>query len=456
MSFTVPPPPATVRLLRVRIELDDVEPPVWRRLDVAGDLDLAALHEILQTAMGWTDSHLHNFLASRDRCVPPILTDFDEEEGDVGVNERDVRLDQVLQEVGDEFYYAYDFGDGWMHSIRLEEVLAYDDSLPRARVLAGARACPLEDCGGAGGHADLVDAVTHGPRTTDERDLLACAGDWDPEAFSAEETDELLRLTLTSMGGSAGLAASLRAVGSGFSDVLTDLVDQSRREPKLLARLIAAAELHLLEIPDPAARQRLMHPWLHLLDVVGDGITLTSAGWLPPAVVSRLATDLDLLAPWMGKGNREQNLQPVKILRSTATDLGLLRKRKGELLPTATGRRLGGDPEAMWLHVVASLPLGRTPVEKHAGIAALLAVAAGEQPPDLVHRCGSDLLWSAGWASAGNVPPDGWDVLEYARPTWNALRVVSDDDPLSRKRVPEELRQLARAALRRSRLQVVE
>ncbi|WP_374457314.1 plasmid pRiA4b ORF-3 family protein [Nocardioides sp.] len=439
----------------MRIALDEVEPPIWRRLDVAGDLDLAELHEILQTAMGWTDSHLHNFLASRDRRVPPILTDFDEEEGDEGVNERDVRVDQVLQEVGDEFYYAYDFGDGWEHAIRLEEVLAYDDSLPRARLLAGARACPPEDCGGPGGYARLVEAMTHGPRTAAERDLLAWAGDWDQEAFSVEETDGLLRLTLTSMAGSAGMAASLRAIGSGFSDMLAELVDQSRREPKLLARTIAAAELDHLEIPGPATRRRLMHPWLHLLDVVGDGLALTSAGWLPPAVVSRLATDLDLHEPWMGKGNREQNFPPVKLLRSTAMDLGLLRKRKGELLPTAAGRRLTGDPEGMWHHLVASLPLGRTPVQNHAGAIALLAVASGEQPPDLIRRWGSDLLWSAGWASEGNVPPLEWDVLEYARPTWNALRVIHDS-PLSRRSVPEELRQLARAALRRSRLQVVE
>lgn len=456
MSLTIPPLPTTVRLLRVRIELDEIEPPIWRRLDVAGDLDLAELHEILQTAMGWTDSHLHNFLASRDRRVPVILTDFDVEEGDEGLIERDVRLDQVLQEVGDEFYYAYDFGDGWEHAIRLEEVLAYDDSLPRARLLAGARSCPPEDCGGAGGYAHLVDVVTRGPRTDDEHEVLAWAGDWDPEAFSVEETDELLRLSLVSVGGSAGVAASLRAVGSGFSDALTGLVDRSHREPNILAELVPAAELDRLDIPDPATRQQLVHPWLHLLDVIGDGIALTSAGWLPPAVVSRLATDLDLLEPWMGKGNREQNFPPVRLLRSTATALGLLRKRKGELLPTAAGRRLAGDPEAMWLHVVESLPLGRAPVEKDAGVAALLAAAGGEHPPDLLRRLGSDLLWSAGWATSGNLPLAGWDVLEYARPTWNALRVVSDDDPLSRKRVLDELRQLARAALRSPSPQVVE
>lgn len=449
MPLTLPPPPPTVHRLRVHIEVDEIEPPIWRRLELAGDLNLAELHDVLQTAMGWTDSHLHNFLASRDRRVPPILTDFDEEEGDEGLNERDVRLDQVLQEVGDEFYYAYDFGDGWEHAIRLEEVVAYDDSLPRARLLAGSRACPPEDCGGAGGYADLVDAVIHGPRTADQRERLAWAGDWDPEAFSMEETEKELRLTLASLAGSAGVAASLQSAGSGLSDVLSELVDQSHREPRLLARLLVAAELDDCATPDPATRQRLVHPWLHLLEVVGAGMKLTSAGWLPPAVVGRLATDLDLLAPWMGKGNREQNMLPVKLLRSTATDLGLLRKRKGELLPTAVGLRLAGDPDGMWDHVASSLPLGRTPVERHAGVVALLAMASGEDPYDLIQRWGSDLLWSAGWALPGNLPPSDWEVLDYARPTWDALRVASSDHrSINRKSVPEELRQMARAALR--------
>jgi hypothetical protein len=193
----------------------------------------------------------------------------------------------------------------------------------------------------------------------------------------------------------------------------------------------------------------LVHPWLHLLEVVGAGMKLTSAGWLPPAVVGRLATDLDLLAPWMGKGNREQNMLPVKLLRSTATDLGLLRKRKGELLPTAVGLRLAGDPDGMWDHVASSLPLGRTPVERHAGVVALLAMASGEDPYDLIQRWGSDLLWSAGWALPGNLPPSDWEVLDYARPTWDALRVASSDHrSINRKSVPEELRQMARAALR--------
>ena len=47
------------------------------------------------------------------------------------------------------------------------------------------------------------------------------------------------------------------------------------------------------------------------------------------------------------------------------------------------------------------------------------------------------------------MPPSEWEVLDHARPTWDALRVASNDHrSLSRTSVPEEIRQLARAALR--------
>jgi hypothetical protein len=195
----LPPAPDTAGRLRVRVDLDGIRPPIWRRLELAGDLTLAELHEVLQTAMGWTDSHLHHFLAGskRDFTVLPFLTDFDVEEGDEGVHERDVRIDQVLVDVGDRLHYEYDFGDGWEHTIKLEKVDVYDAEAPRARVLTGRRACPPEDCGGVGGYEDLLDARAVG-RDADERqrELLAWLGDdWDPEEFSAEETDAFLGTT---------------------------------------------------------------------------------------------------------------------------------------------------------------------------------------------------------------------------------------------------------------------
>ena len=49
---------------RIRIELQDLEPKIWRRIDVPLSTTLAALHEIIQVAFRWTDSHLHEFVVS--------------------------------------------------------------------------------------------------------------------------------------------------------------------------------------------------------------------------------------------------------------------------------------------------------------------------------------------------------------------------------------------------------
>jgi hypothetical protein len=59
------PPPPEVSGFRVRLDLHGAKPPVWRRLDLPGDLTLPRVHDAIQAAMGWTDSHLHRFRTGR-------------------------------------------------------------------------------------------------------------------------------------------------------------------------------------------------------------------------------------------------------------------------------------------------------------------------------------------------------------------------------------------------------
>lgn len=107
--------------LRVRVTLLDTEPSVWRELEVPGDLRLDRVHEVLQRAMGWTDSHLHRFYDGEDLATY-FLSELDIEEGEEGTAEAEVRLDQVLREPGDVMTYEYDLGDGWLHEIELQAV----------------------------------------------------------------------------------------------------------------------------------------------------------------------------------------------------------------------------------------------------------------------------------------------------------------------------------------------
>lgn len=192
------PVPETVRGFRIRLDLLHTKSPVWRRVDVSGDITLPRLHDVIQAAMGWTDSHLHRFCTGNDRNSPEFLTQFDLDEGDDGMLEDDVRLDQVVAVEGDRLWYDYDFGDGWGHLLRVEKVL---DSPPDApRCLAGRLACPPEDCGGTWGYHDLAEWVRSGysdalrPEAFDSADAghNRLPAGWHPDVLDLDETNELL------------------------------------------------------------------------------------------------------------------------------------------------------------------------------------------------------------------------------------------------------------------------
>jgi len=137
---------------RLRIDLKGAKPPCWRRLELASDLMLDELHEVMQAAFAWSDAHMHQFAAGGSSYYDPeseqYLTDYDIEDGEEGIAERDVRLDELLADPGDRLFYMYDFGDGWEHVIALEAVLPRKPAAPRAVCTKGRRPSPPEDCGG--------------------------------------------------------------------------------------------------------------------------------------------------------------------------------------------------------------------------------------------------------------------------------------------------------------------
>ncbi len=180
---------------RVRIDLKGTKPPVWRRLELASDLNLAEVHDIIQEAFGWTDSHLHGFGSGPGYYAldtEHYLCPFEEEEGKDGIPEAKVRLDEVLADVGDKLFYVYDFGDDWQHIIKLEAVLRRDDHTPRAVCTRGRRPGPAEDCGGVYAY-ELISVATD-LDDPEHADAVAAfdrfyGNDVDPEVFSTTAFD---------------------------------------------------------------------------------------------------------------------------------------------------------------------------------------------------------------------------------------------------------------------------
>lgn len=189
---------------------------------------------------------------------------------------------------------------------------------------------------------------------------------------------------------------------------LAELLLRARDQPtERQLRALASSAAGLVEIDDPTAA-RMLRPLQVLFDVVGDGVKLTAAGYLPPAIVCTIFDELDLADEWIGKGNREDLTLPVLELREAAQRLGLLRKYKGRLLPTSRGRTLANDPVGLWWHVADRLPIGgRGDAEAslQAGVLLLALAAADATEEDLDSRIAT-LLTGLGWAVGDRHPVD--------------------------------------------------
>jgi hypothetical protein len=180
-----PPEPLTFQL---HFELDEVTPAVWRRILVPTSVRMSRLHDMIQAAMGWTNSHLHAFTVGDARYG----LRFDEHpEGEF--DEQTVTVLQALR--GHKvFTYEYDFGDGWEHTITVEAEFRTPHALKFALCLAGDNACPPEDSGGPGGFEYFLDALADPGHEEHDDHVRWNGGDvFDRAAFSLIEVNAALQ-----------------------------------------------------------------------------------------------------------------------------------------------------------------------------------------------------------------------------------------------------------------------
>ena len=174
-------------IYQLKITLDRIKPPIWRRIQIAGDTKLGKLHDILQIVMGWEDGHLHQFVTGDVSYGIP-----DPDFPDNLRSERNIRLDKIAGQ-GDSLIYEYDFGDGWEHTIKIEKVIAPEKDQHYPVCLDGKRACPPEDCGGPWGYQHLLEVLAN-PQDEEHEEMQEWYGtDFDPEAFALVEINKMLR-----------------------------------------------------------------------------------------------------------------------------------------------------------------------------------------------------------------------------------------------------------------------
>jgi hypothetical protein len=182
-------------LYQLKITLKWSKPPIWRRLIARADLKLDRLHNVIQIAMGWADSHMHQFIAGAGFRVTyygkpdPEFTGM----GSEMLNEKRYTAADLAPAARRKFTYEYDFGDGWQHEVLVEKILPPDVSFKHPVCLAGANACPPEDCGGIGGYHDLLEILADPkhPEHTNMKEWVG--GELDATEFDLNGVNAMLK-----------------------------------------------------------------------------------------------------------------------------------------------------------------------------------------------------------------------------------------------------------------------
>jgi len=233
-----------VRTSRVSIRLREVVPVVTRVIDVPTTITLDELHDVLQVAIGWTDSHLHEFRTEKATYGRP-----DPDWADNVLDEHDVRMSTLPS----RFVYAYDFGDGWEHDV---EVLGPGVEVPSC--VDGQGACPPEDCGGAYGYEELLTALAD-PRHPEHDSMRMWVGDR-LRPFDIDVTGRRVRDMVGAVPASVRLLLDLLADGVRLTP--------GGRLPRVVVRAVQERRPGWYPLPRPASIEEDLLPLTALHDML--------------------------------------------------------------------------------------------------------------------------------------------------------------------------------------------
>lgn len=171
------------RIARVKIELHDWQPAIWRRVEVPLTTTLKALHDVVQASMPFEDYHLFEFRTDGKRYAIPS-PEWDELL-DSTYSAKSMKLGTLINRGIRELTYTYDFGDNWQHMITIETVIDADPTVEYPRYIDGAGRAPPEDVGGVPGFDLFLEAMAD-PQHEEHRDFMR----WYGRPFDPESIDE--------------------------------------------------------------------------------------------------------------------------------------------------------------------------------------------------------------------------------------------------------------------------
>jgi hypothetical protein len=173
------------------VELQGIEPRIWRRIQVPSDYNFWDLHVAIQDAMGWQDYHLHHFEIKGKGKKKVAHIGIPDLEGFGELQEVfpgwEIAVIAYFNALGTEAIYEYDYGDGWLHTVKLEGYMFREKGIKYPICIDGKNDCPPEDCGGVDGYYNVVEVLSD-PGHPEHKDMRTWAGeDWDPNRFDPDK-----------------------------------------------------------------------------------------------------------------------------------------------------------------------------------------------------------------------------------------------------------------------------
>ncbi len=182
--------PAPSYVLHISLTFSD--PLIWRRVQVPGSISLATLHHVIQVSMGWSDSHVHQFLVGKISYAPTLGSATIKE--NERYDERNYKLQDLEEGMQFMFAYLYDAGDIWEHEIRLEEVVISKEELPKPVLLSGEQACPPETMSDIHEYQSLLTSLEDSSRSSRKKLAELTGGSsFDPDYFDLNDARHRLQ-----------------------------------------------------------------------------------------------------------------------------------------------------------------------------------------------------------------------------------------------------------------------
>ena len=155
------------KVYQFKISLEEIEPTIWRRIQVPETCSFWDLHVAIQDVMPWLDYHLHQFelinpITKKKEYIgiPETVYGGSSDEFYETLPGWDLKIADYFSENQKKIIYLYDFGDHWNHYIEWEGCFEKENTAKKYPLcLDGKNAAPPEDCGGVPGYERIIESI---------------------------------------------------------------------------------------------------------------------------------------------------------------------------------------------------------------------------------------------------------------------------------------------------------